>query len=114
MKVRKSLTVLALGLSVFITSAVSMAKGKIDHAALSQKYEKMASEQDAIIKEHEQMKKDKKSMQAGLPKATREKTISDMEKHCDAIISDAKKLGEDYRAMAQWHKMRDEEEKSEK
>lgn len=40
-----------------------------------------------------------------LPKATREKMITEMEEHCDAIVSDAKKLADDYRAVAKWHRI---------
>jgi cell division protein FtsB len=112
MKVRKTLTVLAVGLAVLATGAVASAKPpktKADHEALQAKYEKLAADQEAIVAEHTQMKKDKKAIQATLPKQTREKTIAEMEEHCDAIISGAKKLGGDYAAMAQWHKMRAEE-----
>jgi outer membrane murein-binding lipoprotein Lpp len=114
MRVSRTLTALVLGLAVLGSGTVASAKTKVDHNALAAKYEKMAADQDAIVAEHEQMKKDKKAMQAGIPKQTREKVLGEMEDHCDAIISDAKKLGNDYRDMAKWHKMRAQEEKMEK
>lgn len=83
-----------------------VAKTKADHMAMSEKYEKMAADQEAITKEHEDMKKDYRSNQAVIMKQVREKALADMDQHCDAIISESKKLTDEYKAMALWHKAR--------
>lgn len=113
MKLTKTLTALALGLAIFGAGGIAAAtpKTKADHTALAEKYTKMAADQDAVVKEHTEMKRDYRSDQAMLPKATREKSLSEMDTHCDAIIGEAKKLADEYKAMAQWHKMRAEEMK---
>ena len=95
-----------------VAAMAGAAKTKADHLAQVAKYEKLAAEEQAIIKEHTDMKADYHSNQASLAKQTREKSLSDMDKHCDAIIAEAKKLADEYSAMALWHKMRaDETEK---
>jgi outer membrane murein-binding lipoprotein Lpp len=112
MKVRKTFTALAVGLAILaagVTVSAKPPKTQADHEALMAKYEKLAADQEALVAEHEQMKKDKKAIQATLPKQTREKTIAEMEDHCDAIITSAKKLSDEYKGMALWHKMRAEE-----
>ncbi|HSA59443.1 MAG TPA: hypothetical protein VLJ37_07135 [bacterium] len=111
MKLTITLTALALGLAVLGAGGTASAvpKTKADHAALAEKYEKMAADQDALVKEHTEMKKDYRSNQAVLPKQTREKSLSEMDEHCNAIITEARKLADEYKAMAQWHKMRAEE-----
>lgn len=113
MKFTKTLMAMAVGIAIFGAGVAASAapKTKTDHEALQAKYEKLAADQEAIVAEHVQMKKDKKAMQAGIPKQVREKVLAEMDDHCDAIISDAKKLEDDYKAMAQWHKMRADEMK---
>jgi predicted nuclease with TOPRIM domain len=111
MRLNQTLTALALGLAVLGAGAAASAapKTKAEHTALMEKYDKMAADQEALVKEHTEMKKDYRSNQAVLPKATREKSLAEMDTHCDAIIGSAKKLADEYKAMAQWHKMRAEE-----
>ena len=71
MKVVRTLTALSLGLAILGAGVTVSAvpKTKADHSALAEKYDKMAMDQDAIVKEHTEMKKDYRSNQAMLPKA---------------------------------------------
>ncbi len=69
------------------------AKQTSHYSDMAAKYDKMASDQDAIIAEHEAMKVSYTQQHAG------------MEKHCNAIIKDAKKLKADYESFATWSKM---------
>lgn len=62
-------------------------------------YEQKAADLDAVVAEHKAMKK------AGMTDKTPVSVRQKMEKHCDAIITDAAKLRDDYRAFATWHKM---------
>lgn len=74
--------------------------------ALADKYKKLAVAEEAVVKEHEEMKKDYRANQASLPKQTREKALAEMDQHCDALISAAKKKAEEYNAIAKWHEIR--------
>ena len=71
-----------------------------DYLSLAARYEQKAQEQQAVIAEHEQMKKE------GVTEKTPVSLRQKMEKHCDAIIKDAAKLKEDYLVFAQYNKMR--------
>lgn len=88
------------------TAMAGVPQTKADHLAVVEKYEKLASDQEAITKEHTEMKKDYRANQAMLPKQAREKSLAEMDEHCGAIVSEAKKLADEYRAVAQWHKVR--------
>src|SRR5262245_830835 len=93
-------TIVAIVLAFCMTAAstaMAVPKTKADHEAIASKYEKMAADQEAIIKEHTEMKKDYRANQASLPKGTREKSLAEMDTHCDAIISEAKKLADEYK-----------------
>jgi nitrate reductase cytochrome c-type subunit len=113
--IRRSLVMVVALVSVFWTAAAVRAsdvpKTKADHLAVAEKYEKLATEQDAIVKEHTQMKQDYRANQASLPKQTREKSLAEMDEHCDALIQAAKKEADEDRAIAQWHKIRATETK---
>lgn len=107
-EIQKSITV-ALALAAFLLgSSVLMAapKTKADHEAIAAKYEKLAAEQEAVVKEHTDMEKDYRANAASLPKQSREKSLAEMDQHCDALITAAKKEAEEYKAIAQWHKIR--------
>lgn len=96
----------------FVMASIGYAKvptTKEDHLSIAKKYETMATDEEKLIQEHTDMKKDYKANQASLPKQNREKALMEMEEHCDAIINEAKKLSTEYRAIAQWHKLRAEE-----
>jgi len=75
------------------------------HAEQAAAYEQKAADLDTVIAEHTAMKKE--GMTDKTPMSTRQK----MEKHCDAIIGASKKLRDEYRSFATWHKMQDKEEK---
>ena len=68
-------------------------KNGTDYSALAAKYDKLAADQDVIITEHETMKVAYTQQHAG------------MDKHCNAIIKDAKKLKADYVAFADWARL---------
>lgn len=78
---------------------------KADHIAIAEKYEKMAAEQDAIAQEHIQMLKEYRANAHRYPKQVRQKRMTDMKKHCTAIIRASKRQANNYRAMAQWHRI---------
>jgi len=104
---KRQLAVLAAAILTISAVSVSLAatpKTKADCLAMAEKYEKLAADQEAVVQEHTQMKKDYRQ-KFFLPKQEREKALADMDKHCDAIIAAAQKLAEEYKAMAQWHKM---------
>ena len=109
-KIQKNVVVLVALATVFLATSIAVAgdapKTKADCAVLTEKYEKLAAEQEAIVKEHKEMKQHYRLTTAvSLPKTTREKSVADMEKHCDAIIVSAQKLADEYKAMAEWHKI---------
>lgn len=109
--IRKTISLAMVAGLLFGSSAAmaAAAKTKADHLAEAAKYEKLATDEQAVVKEHTAMKADYRADQSALAKQTREKSLSDMDKHCDAIIAEAKKLADEYSAMAQWHKLRAEE-----
>ena len=100
------LSLLGLMASSDILAKVEIPKTKADHLAVAERYERLAADEDAIVKEHTEMKKDYKTNQAVLPKQTREQSLTEMEQHCDAIISEARNLADEYKAIANWHKIR--------
>ena len=108
-RMQRNIAVLVALTAVFLTASVVMAasspKTKAECLAAAEKYEKLAADQEAIVKEHKEMKADYRSNQAVIMKQVREKALADMDKHCDAIIADAQKLADDYKAMAQWHRI---------
>lgn len=77
-----------------------------DHQDKAVFYEQKAAEQDAVIAEHEQMKKDYADRFSVPEKGGKLPQIEEMEKHCNAIIEDATKLRDEYLEFAKWHQMR--------
>lgn len=74
-----------------------------EHVSMSTAYDERAEAQAAVVKEHEDMRKAyNATVNEKTPLAIREK----MDKHCGVIIKDAKKLQDDFKAFAQWHRMR--------
>lgn len=78
----------------------------MNHEERAAAYDAKAKDLDAVIAEHQQMKK------SGMTEKTPASTRTKMEKHCDAIIKDAAKLRDDYKAFAQHHRMMAMEQKS--
>ena len=68
-------------------------------------YEQKATDLDAVIAEHKAMKKE------GVTEKTQVSVRQKMDKHCDAIIADATKLRDDYKAFATWYRLQATEEK---
>jgi hypothetical protein len=104
---KKSMSGIAVaGLLLAMTmSAFAVSPGVDDHLTLAASYEQRAGQQDAVIAEHQQMKKE------GVTDKTSPAVKDKMAKHCDAIIEHAKKLKEDYEAFARFHRMQAEESK---
>lgn len=74
-----------------------------EHMSMATSYDERAEAQAAVVKEHEDMRKAyNATVNEKTPAPIREK----MDKHCGAIIKDAKKLQDDFKAFAQWHRMR--------
>ena len=80
-----------------------------DHLSMAKSYEDKAAAQDALIAEHEQMKKDYKSKYFINEKITPMAKLKKMNDHCDAIIKDAKKLKAEFLDFGKWHRLRAEE-----
>ena len=109
-RIQKNAVALTLmSLAILMASAVMASetpKTKADCAAIAEKYEKLAADQEAVVQEHKEMKRHYRlSVANSLPKQTREKSVAEMEKHCDAIIATAQKLANEYKAAAEWHKI---------
>ena len=74
-----------------------------EHLSMATAYDEKAEAQAVVVKEHEDMRKAyNATVNDKTPAAIREK----MDKHCGAIMKDAKKLQDDFKAFAQWHRMR--------
>ncbi len=79
------------------------------HSKLAQDYEEKIAEQDKLITEHQQMKKDYQNEYAANPQRPElfsEIKIQKFEEHCDAILAAAQGLRERLLAFSQWHRMR--------
>lgn len=80
-----------------------------EYLAMSAKYEKMATEQALIVKEHESMKAEYRANKKSLPRKTRGESLQEMELHCESVIADAQRLEKDYKAIAEWNRLRAKE-----
>jgi len=109
----KNVSIMILGLAILFVAvatpvvyAVEPAQVSTDHLAMSKSYEDKAAAQDALISEHEQMKKDYKTRFYINDKLTPMAKLKKMNDHCDAIIKDAQKLKADFNDFAKWHRLR--------
>ncbi|MBA4373649.1 MAG: hypothetical protein C0402_12415 [Thermodesulfovibrio sp.] len=109
----KKLSIIIFSLVIMIASVVAQnvyaaetSQVSTDHLAMSKSYEDKAAAQDALIAEHEQMKKDYKSRFFINEKLTPMAKLKKMNDHCDAIIKDAQKLKADFNDFAKWHRLR--------
>lgn len=103
--------IIKLFLSVMLVLCTSFAifsqdvsKIKADHTKQIKRYEGMIKAQQDIIDEHVKMKKDFMKKYWVNEKQSSKQKIAEMEKHCDTITTDAKKLKESYEMMIQFHK----------
>ena len=76
-----------------------------DHLAMAASYEQKAAAQDALIAEHQQMKKDEQRFYIN-DKVTPKSNYTKMNMHCDKIIQGAQDLKAELLEFAKWHKMR--------
>jgi hypothetical protein len=100
------LSILFIAVVAPVVYAAEPAQVVDDHLAMSKSYEDKAAAQDALISEHEQMKKDYKSRFFINEKITPMAKLKKMNDHCDAIIKDAQKLKADFSDFAKWHRLR--------
>jgi len=109
----KKLSIIIFSVVIMIASAVAQnvyaaepSQVADDHLAMAKSYEDKAAAQDALIAEHEQMKKDYKARYFINEKITPMSQLKKMNEHCDAIIKDAKKLKAEFLDFAKWHRFR--------
>ncbi len=74
-----------------------------EHQRLATRYEQYATEQDALIQEHEAMISGA-SMKFMNPKATVGERKRAMKRHCERIIANAKMQRDEFRDMAKLHR----------
>lgn len=105
-KIIVSLTlVFVLAMPLVFAETVNLNDPKY-HESLAASYEQKALEQDALILEHQQMKKDVADRAVSSPKSGPVPVVKEMEKHCNAIINDAQILKTELQEFAKWHRMR--------
>ncbi|MBP9698404.1 MAG: hypothetical protein KBD85_00140 [Elusimicrobia bacterium] len=92
------------GVLGFVPRAFAADAAGTTHGDKAAVYEYKATELDAVVAEHTKMRK------AGITDKTPLSVRQKMEEHCDAIIAGAKKLRDDYRTFAAWHRMQAKEE----
>lgn len=101
--------VLASGLLLPAAYATEDAAAVADaHQQMAASYQAKAAEQDALIAEHEQMKKDyeKRFTPPNASKVGVPSDVKEMEAHCDRIINAAEKEKQELLDFAKWHEMR--------
>ena len=87
--------------------AAEVSEVAADHKALVASYQEKAAAQDALIQEHQQMKKDYDRRFYVNEKVTPKSGIhGKMDKHCDAIINAAQQEKQVLLDFAKWHQMR--------
>ena len=74
-----------------------------DHLALAASYDSRIKDLDGVIAEHERMKRDQRRYYIN-EKLTPKKRMAEMDRHCDAIIQDTRKLQKDLGDLAAWHR----------
>ena len=79
-----------------------------DHKAMAVSYQEKAAAQDALIAEHQQMKKDyeKRFTPSNASKIGVPSKVAEMESHCDKIIQLAQQEKQEMLDFAKWHQMR--------
>lgn len=96
-----------LGLLTFLPAwGAEVSQVITEHEKQAAIYEQQAKAQEDVMAEHEQMMKDYKKRYYVNDKVTPPRILKPMETHCNAIITDAKKLRNEYREFAKWHRMR--------
>ena len=108
----RTLSIMILGLAMVVATAVSSgvyaaepSQVAADHLAMAKSYEDKAAAEDALIAEHEQMKRHYKARFFISERITPMIQLMKMEKHCDVIIEDAQKMKADFLDFAKWHRM---------
>lgn len=109
---KKSIVLMILGLMLMGTVhgyAEALPQTPADYLAVAASYEEKAKAQDEIIAKHERLKAEYPRRLAVNPKLRPQSSIRWMNKHCDLIINDAKKLQKELRDFAEWHRARAKE-----
>lgn len=105
-----ALALFVLGLCYAVFSHVyDASKVKVDHLFIAATYEQKAWALKSLIAEHEIMKEEYiRAVFLDKNRASFRSFIR-MSKHCEAIVSDAKKRLAHYMVMAEWHKIQSPE-----
>lgn len=79
-----------------------------DHKALAVAYQEKAANQDALIAEHQQMKKDydKRFIPSNYSKTGIPNRVKEMQKHCGKIVKAAQQEKQALLDFSKWHEMR--------
>lgn len=78
-----------------------------EHTAVAASYDLRIADLDALIAEHQKMKKDYRTRvprYKGAVAPGRDSELAEMDKHCDAIIGDATRLRNELAEFAKWHR----------
>ena len=113
MKKNAALMLLVLGFTI-LTSVLGWAavpQTAEEHLVMANSYLEKAKAQEALITEHLRMKADYANEVGFTPKMKQfyAGKIDSMEKHCDAIILEARGIESEFSKMAEWHQMRAKE-----
>lgn len=116
MKQKSNMTiVILLGLAMLLpVSGWANVPTTVDeHLAKVKYYDDQAKAQDVITAEHQKMKKDYEKKIGFTPKMKRfyAGKIDSMKEHCNAIIQKSEQIADEFRKMAEWHRMRAKEMK---
>lgn len=95
-------------LSQYPAFAAEVSEVIADHKSLAASYQEKAAAQDALIQEHQQMKKDynRRFTPSNYSKIGIPSRVKEMDKHCDKIVKAAKQEKQTLLDFAEWHRMR--------
>jgi len=103
--------ILMLVFSPVLSFPVSAQAMTTDHEKMAADYDAKVMQQDALIQEHEKMKKDLPNQIATSSKGDKSPDLKDAEKHCDKIIEHSRALKNEFQEFSKWHRMRAAEAK---
>jgi hypothetical protein len=87
--------------------ASDAAAAEAEHTAVAAAYDLRVADLDALIAQHQKMKKDSRArtyLYRHETAKSREADLAEMDKHCDAIIGDATRLRDELAEFAKWHR----------
>jgi HD-like signal output (HDOD) protein len=103
-----ALTFLILGLASQYSAFAETADTLEHHKTLAASYQEKAAVQDGLIAEHQQMKKDyeKRYTPGNASKVGVPARVTEMQAHCDKLITAATQEKQELLDFAKWHQMR--------